>query len=164
MDEFVFNLELMDCDIVRLGVLKCLLNEYCDKGLFAGKGSTPGLVKDFVADFDIDPKTPWNQRSTYSKAENDFLIKELIKMRAAGLIGKSYSPYASRLLVINKPDGSRKCCLDARELNKRAIRSLWPIPTTQECFDVLHGNAFRVYSGYSSMSILIQHNQESRCL
>lgn len=53
---------------------------------------------------------------------------ELDNMLKAGVIEKSYSDWALRLVPIDKPDGSVRLCLDARKLNERTIRDSYPLP------------------------------------
>lgn len=54
--------------------------------------------------------------------------EELNNMLKAGLIERSYSDWALRLVPVDKPDGSVRLCLDARKLNDRTVRDSYPLP------------------------------------
>ena len=61
-------------------------------------------------------------------AQREILIKEVSNMIRIGVIRKSKSPWASRLLVVKKPDGSWRPCVDYRRLNAVTKTDSYPLP------------------------------------
>ena len=62
------------------------------------------------------------------------------KMLDAGIIAPSTSPWRAAPVLLRKKDGTYRYAIDYRELNKRTIKSSFPIPNVQECVDFLQGN------------------------
>lgn len=54
-----------------------------------------------------------------------------------GIIQPSDSEYASAVVVVPKKDGSRRVCVDFREVNKKVIRDNFPMPHMEEQIDQL---------------------------
>lgn len=63
-----------------------------------------------------------------SPKRQEQINKELDSMLEAGIIERSYSDWALRLVPVDKPDDSVRLCLDARKLNERTIRDSYPLP------------------------------------
>ena len=83
-------------------------------------------------------------------------IKDLLK---AKLIKPCNSSWSSPILLVDKPDGSTRFCVDYRKLNLQTIKDAGPIGNCQEIFDNLAYNCPRWMclidgkSGYSSMPL-----------
>lgn len=82
---------------------------------------------------------------------------EIRRMLAANVIRPSKSQWASPVLLVPKPDGSMRFCIDYRRLNALTVRDHYPIPRMDECLDSL-GTA-KVFStldansGYWQMAV-----------
>ena len=59
-------------------------------------------------------RTPPRPQST---ANQEDIIKQITELEKAGIIEKSSSPYYSQVLMVPKPDGSKRMCIDYRNLN-----------------------------------------------
>ena len=59
-----------------------------------------------------------------------------------GVIRESTSPYASPVVVVKKPDGSNRVCIDYRKLNKITVFDPEPMPTAEDLFRQLAGSKF----------------------
>jgi len=78
--------------------------------------------------------------------------KELDSMLKLGVIELSTSSYASPIVVVRKPDGSNRVCVDFRKLNKVTVFDPEPMPQPQQIFAKLekdqYFSTFDVSKGY----------------
>jgi hypothetical protein len=66
----------------------------------------------------------------------DRVNKKLDEMVDAGIITPVHEPteWASRMMVVGKPDGDVRICLDPSELNKAVQRQHFSVPTIEQLF------------------------------
>jgi len=64
------------------------------------------------------------------------MIEEMLD---SGIVRNSRSPYAYPIVMVKKPDGTCRMCVDYRALNQRTVKDKYPIPIIDELFDKLHG-------------------------
>jgi len=69
---------------------------------------------------------------------------EVERMRSVGVIEPSTEEWASPVVMVPRPDGSVRFCIDYRKLNLMTVKDPYPIPRMDECIDSL-GDA-RVFS------------------
>ena len=74
-------------------------------------------------------RTPPRPQSAANQVD---IVKQLNELEAAGIIEKSQSPYYSQVLMVPKPDGSKRMCIDYRNLNDCTPDASWPIPNIAE--------------------------------
>ena len=75
-------------------------------------------------------------------SSQEILKKEVEYMESIGVIERSNSPYCSPVVLIGKPDGDTRVCLDYRELNKITIFDAEPIPDIEQLFIKLSKKKF----------------------
>lgn len=75
-------------------------------------------------------------------ASQETLRKEVEYMEEIGVIERSNSPYCSPIVLIGKPDGSTRVCVDYREINKQTVFDAEPIPDVEELFIQLANKKF----------------------
>ena len=66
----------------------------------------------------------------------------LNKMSELGIIRPSTSPYSAPVVLVKKPDGNIRLCVDFRKLNMRVQRNQYPPRLVDEIFDQLSGSKF----------------------
>jgi hypothetical protein len=73
-------------------------------------------------------------------------------MLKAKIIQPSCSPHSSSVVLVPKPDGSKRVCIDYQKLNSITIADNFPLPRIQDNFDSLSGSCyfttFDLFSGY----------------
>ena len=81
--------------------------------------------------------------------------KELDKLLDMGIIQPSASPWSSCIVVVRKPDGSIRLCLDVRAVNARTKHDSYPLPRTDTCLQSMHGSTYfstlDLYSGFNQI-------------
>ena len=65
------------------------------------------------------------------------LFKTLQALISQGIVEKSQSPHYSRILMVPKPDGILRMCVDYRALNDCTADASWPIPNIAEMFRMI---------------------------
>ena len=91
--------------------------------------------------------------------------KHLKQMLEAGVIRRSYSPWASPVVLVKKKDGSLRFCIDFRELNKRTIPDAHSIPRIDESLDALTGakwfSSLDLKAGYWQVEVEEEHKERT---
>lgn len=129
--------DLSHLDEKTFAQLRKLLLDYediCDGRLGSLKGVEHRieLVKDTKPIF----QQPYRCGIERRKAEE----AEVQRMLAAEVIEPSTSEWASPVILVPKPDGSLRFCVDYRKLNAVTKRDSYPMPRMDDCIDSL-GNA-----------------------
>jgi hypothetical protein len=95
------------------------------------------------------------------KDETERQIKEMIKQ---GIIKLSQSPFASLVMLVKKKDGSRRFCIDYRQLNAVTVKDRYPMPIVDELLDELAGVRFfmklDLCSGYHQICMIEEHERK----
>jgi len=72
----------------------------------------------------------------------EVIDKEIDDMLAMGVTERSEAPYASPLVLVKKPDGSYKVCVNFKELNKIIVFDPEPMMSPDDIFPKLSGSQF----------------------
>ena len=60
-------------------------------------------------------------------------------MVEVGAIRRSFSPWASAVVLVRKKDGELRFCIDLRKLNNGTIKDGYALPRIDDTLDCLHG-------------------------
>jgi hypothetical protein len=117
--------------------------------LFCAK-LTPGQSLALPHEIDTQGHRPI-KRHPYrsSMKEKGVLEEEVRKMLDAGVVRQSNSPWSFPVVLVIKKDGSRRFCVDYRDLNKITKRDAYPLPLVDELLDQVGDSVYR-----SSMDLI----------
>lgn len=119
-------------------ILDAVKNEFLasDK---AGLGKTT-VLKHRI---DVGDATPIKQRHHFvSPVIQEALNAEVDSMLERGIIEESKSAWSSPVLVIKKPDGKRRFCLDCRAVNNVTVKDAYPMPIIDGILASLHETVY----------------------
>ena len=106
-----------------------LFGDYPD--LFEGLGCLPGKVKIKLQD-DAQPVVEPCRKVPF--AQHEELKKELERMESLNVIQRVEEPteWVNSMVIVTKPNGNLRICLDPRNLNKAIQREHFKLPTREE--------------------------------
>ena len=131
-----------DLDAAERSSLLDVLHRHVDA--FAAHPKAPDVSPSATATI----PTPSDQRPLrqparrLSPADVAVLKAEVDAMLAAGIIVPSTSPWASPVVLVTKPDSSKRVCVDYRPLNEATVRDAFPLPRIDDTLDRLGGSTF----------------------
>ena len=120
------------------GELRSLLEEYND--VFLWKPNDLGRVSVIEHAIDTGTAEPIRQKAR----RIPFRLRERVRimiqyLEKTGVIRKSSSPWASPIVIVRKPDGDLRLCVDYRKVNNITKVDAYQIPRIDEVFDVING-------------------------
>ena len=77
-----------------------------------------------------------------SFTERQIINDKVDLLEKEGKIRPSYSDFAAPIVLADKPDGTKRMCVDYRGLNAKTIKDRFPLPRVQDCLDALGGCAY----------------------
>ena len=72
----------------------------------------------------------------------DAVDKEIDRLLETKIIRPSTSPWSSCMVVVRKPSGDIRICLDVRAVNARSEYEHYPLPRMDTCLETLNGSAY----------------------
>ncbi|OWZ06631.1 LOW QUALITY PROTEIN: hypothetical protein PHMEG_00021088, partial [Phytophthora megakarya] len=135
-DEMKLEFHDTDMDEKQCELFATMLREFND--LFVETSKRPGRRDLLKFKIDMGTHAPIKSQSyRVSKVEGDVMEAELGQYLDFGLIKLSVSPWASPVLMIRKPDGGVRFCIDYRKLNAVTIKDIYPMHLIDDILDVL---------------------------
>ncbi len=89
-----------------------------------------------------DPQHSRGPRYCYPEEAKRLIAEMLQDMEDRQIIEKSTSAWLSPIVLVNKPDGSKRMCLDYRHVNKHFATDICPLPRLEEPLDQAAGHNF----------------------
>ena len=69
--------------------------------------------------------------------EYEELKRQCTELFKEGKVRISKSPFAARIVMVRKSDGSIRVCIDYRAINKRTVKDSFPLPCMDDLIDQL---------------------------
>jgi transposase InsO family protein len=106
-------------------------------------GGALGIMKGVYHDIDVGDHPPIRQNFyRVSPAQQELLRHEVDEMLSLGVIQPSQSSWGSPLILVKKPDGSWRPCVDYRRVNLVSKGDAYPLPRLDDLVDRLGGAKF----------------------
>jgi hypothetical protein len=140
--------------------LEALIIQYSD--IFSHGDDDIGHSNATTHRIDLDNDRPFKQRHRrIPPSMYDEVRQHLQQLLASGAIRKSFSPWASNVVLVRKKDGSLRMCVDYRQLNARTIKDSYALPRIDEILDSLSGAKYfsvvDMKSGYHQVDVEEEH-------
>ena len=116
------------------GSMDDLLEEY--KALWAGQ---LGKVDVTPHRTEVIPEERPRRAEPYraSHTSRDIIANNVQRERDLGVIEPSSAEWAFPVVVVPKPDGTMRFCVDYRRLHEVTVRDVYPLPRMDDCIDFL---------------------------
>ena len=113
------------------GKVRDLLKEFSD--VFSGKPNLTHVTTQRIDTGEALPihSSPYKIPQKLEKEVN----KQIEKMLQLGIIRPSMSPWASPVVIVPKPDGTIRFCVDYRKVNKVTKMDAYPIPSMERMIE-----------------------------
>ena len=113
--------------------------------IFAKNPKNPGQIPGIQHAINTGDHPPIKLRpQRISPIEEEIIRKEVQVMKDASIIRTSKSPWAFPVVLVPKPDGSIRFCIDYRKLNAITKKDVYPLPRIDDTLDKLAGK--RIFS------------------
>ena len=121
---------------------KARLDELIEKHYKLWDGSL-GLIKATEHRIKLKPGAKPVRLNPYQMGprSREKIREQVDKMTQPDIIEPSSSEWASPIVLVPKPHGSSRFCIDYRQLNERTVRDAYPLPRMDDCLDSL-GEAY----------------------
>ena len=126
------------CSVATEGSDTDIRTQYAD--VFDGVGKLKSYQLKLHINKDVKPvaqgvrRLPFGSRDKVDKKLDDLLEKDIIEE-----VPSSPTEWVSPLVVVPKPDGDARVCIDMRKANEAIVRERHPIPTIEEILYDLNG-------------------------
>ena len=118
--------------------VKCLLTKFTDV-----MSDVPGRTNVIECDIKVTTDEPIKTKPyPLPFATRETVQAEIQKMIQLGVVEPSNSPYSSPVVLVPKPDGSKRFCIDFRNLNKVTVYEAEPMQTQDDIFSKLSSDNY----------------------
>ena len=165
LHEITFGASVTE-DEASLKQLKRLIYRFkhlWDKSDFSETG--PTAKHDTTCTIDLDGAFTGKPRVRgVTPAVREAIKEQVLSDRKAGVIEPSASPYASTVLLVPKPDGTMRFCIDYRALNKVTKKDGYLMPRVDDSLSALNGAQYFTSLDLTSAFNQIPMDEESKDL
>lgn len=111
-----------------------------------------------------DPNPCQSPMYRYPEHAKMLVSQMLVEMEERGVIEPSSAAWLSPIVLVNKPDGSKRMCLDFRQVNERLAADLYPLPRLEDLVNVAAGHQYYATLDLKDAYFQIVLDEESRDL
>ncbi len=111
-----------------------------------------------------DPTPSRGPRHRYPEEAKAVIAEMLQDMEDRKIIEKPTSAWVSPIVLVNKPDGSKRMCLDYRHVNTHLSTDIYPLPKLDELVEQAAGQQFYATLDMREAYFQIQLDENSRDL
>ena len=83
---------------------------------------------------------------TVSPKEKEMIEKEMKKLESQKIIEKAFTPYSSPAMLINKPNGEKRCVVNLIYLNTKVHKYNLPVPLVKEAIQIIGNSECTIFS------------------
>jgi hypothetical protein len=146
----------LSCPQIHSELIEDLIKENCD--LFASKDSELGQTDTVKMTIDTGHHAPIKLRPYRTPLQNRKVIDNAIdEMLDAKIIRRSRSPWSFPIVIVGKKDGTKRFCVDFRQLNKITKKNSYPLPLIDDILALLgrakYFTSLDLKSGYWQVSM-----------
>eukprot|EP00042_Codosiga_hollandica_P015645 m.37854 g.37854 ORF g.37854 m.37854 type:complete len:570 (-) comp45130_c0_seq7:1413-3122(-) len=114
----------------------------------------PALVEPMPIEL-VGSATPHKSRPyRLSLPEKAFVTEKVNEMLEQGVIRKSFSPWASPVVLVHKKGGTYRFCVNYQRLNDVTVSDSYPLPRIDEILDSLSGSQY-----FSTLDLAAAYHQ-----
>ncbi|UYV75730.1 hypothetical protein LAZ67_13001159 [Cordylochernes scorpioides] len=143
--KFDINPELSDSE--KIDVLDVL---YRYRELFSEEWNKAADIEPYHIKLKANTEPIRQKAYRRSPKERDIIEEQVKEMCEKGVIRKSTSPWASPVVLVKKPDGSYRFCVDYRKVNNVTEKFSYPLPDITDCLDRLAGMKYFSHTDFVS--------------
>ncbi len=137
-----------------------------DANVFAMNPKSPGVTHRVTHSIDMQGHKPIKQYlRQISPAMEERIQQEVREMYKNGIIRPSKSSWSSLVVMVTKPDGSIRFCIDYRKLNAITKKDVYPLPWIDDTLDRLSNKQYfttlDLASGYWQIPIAEEDKEKT---
>ncbi len=111
-----------------------------------------------------DPQPSRRPMYCYPEQAKEIIAEMLLDMEKREIIERSTAALLSPIVLVNKPDGSKRMCLDYRHVNKHLAADVHPLPRIDELIEQTAGHQYYVTLDMKDAFFQILLDEKSRDL
>lgn len=110
-----------------------------------------------------DTKPVYEHNGRIPIIQESLLNKEINKLEERGIIEKCESKWSSRIVPVQKNDGSIRLCIDYRSVNKQTLMNKYPMKRIDDIYDKISSaqifSSLDATSGYYQIAMHPDHKK-----
>ena len=111
-----------------------------------------------------DPQPVRGPMYRYPENSKEIIQEMLEDMEKKGVIEKTTSAWLSPIVLVNKPDGTKRMCLDYRRVNTHLATDIYPLPRLDELVEQAAGNQYYTTLDMKDAYFQVRLDEQSRDL